>query len=43
MDQVEKGNLLIEYCPTDEMVVDYMTKPLSGAKFRKFKKRLMGM
>jgi hypothetical protein len=42
-DQVEKGNLSIEYCPTDEMVADYMTKPLSGAKFRKFKKRLMGM
>jgi hypothetical protein len=42
-DQVEKGNLTIEYCPTDEMVADYMTKPLSGAKFRKFKKRLMGM
>jgi hypothetical protein len=42
-DQVEKGDLTIEYCPTDEMVADYMTKPLSGAKFRKFKRLLMGM
>jgi hypothetical protein len=42
-DQVEKGDLEIEYCPTDEMVADYMTKPLVGAKFRKFKKKLMGM
>jgi hypothetical protein len=42
-DQVEKGNLTIEYCPTDEMLADFMTKPLSGSKFLKFKKRLMGM
>jgi hypothetical protein len=42
-DQVEKGNLSIEYCPTDDMVADFMTKPLSGAKFRKFKKKIMGM
>ena len=27
-DQVEKGNLGIEYCPTTEMIGDYMTKPL---------------
>ena len=27
-DQVEKGNLTIEYCPTDEMLGDFMTKPL---------------
>jgi hypothetical protein len=31
----------IEYCPTEEMVTDYMTKPLTGAKFYKFKKLIM--
>jgi hypothetical protein len=41
-DQVEKGNLEIEYCPTGEMIADYMTKPLTGALFKKFKKALMG-
>ena len=41
-DQVEKGNLTIEYCPTDEMIGDYMTKPLQGEKFRKFRKSIMG-
>ena len=41
-DQVEKGNLKIEYCPTDEMIGDYMTKPLQGEKFRKFRKSIMG-
>jgi hypothetical protein len=24
----------IKYCPTDEMVADYMTKPVVGAKFK---------
>ena len=32
-DQVEKENISIEYCPTDEMWADYMTKPLQGEKF----------
>ena len=43
-DQVatSKGNMEIVYCPTDEMVADYQTKPLLGAKFKKFKARIMG-
>ena len=41
-DQVEKGNLMIEYCPTTDMVADYFTKPLQGSKFRKFKAMIMG-
>ena len=41
-DQVEKKNLSIEYCPTGEMWADYMTKPLQGATFEKFKKKIMG-
>ena len=41
-DQVEKGNLMIEYCPTNDMVADYFTKPLQGAKFQKFKAMIMG-
>ena len=41
-DQVEKGKLIVEYCPTDEMVGDYMTKPLQGRKFEEFVKTIMG-
>ena len=41
-DQVEKGNLKIEYCPTENMIGDYMTNPLQGEKFRKFRKSIMG-
>jgi hypothetical protein len=41
-DQVEKGNVMIHFCPTEDMIADYMTKPLQGAKFLKFKKLIMG-
>ena len=42
-DQQEKGNLKVEYCPTKEMVADYLTKPLQGALFKKFQEKLMGI
>ena len=35
-DHVDKGNVSIEYCPTDQMIADFMTKPLQGEKFRQF-------
>ena len=41
-DQVEKGNLTIQYCPTDKMIGDFMSKPLQGSKFLAFKKQIMG-
>ena len=40
-DQDEKGNLTIEYCPTDVMWADFMTKPLQGEKFRKFRDKIL--
>jgi hypothetical protein len=42
-DRVSKGDLSIEWCPTDEMIGDFMTKPLQGAKFRKFRDLIMGV
>ena len=41
-DQVERGNLSIEYCPTDEMWGDFHSKPLQGEKFRRFVAAIMG-
>jgi hypothetical protein len=35
-DQADKGNLSVEYCPTLEMIGDYMSKPLQGKLFVKF-------
>ena len=42
MDQVEKGNLSIEYMNTDNMWANYMSKPLQGYKFHKHEKNIMG-
>src|SRR5210317_2052731 len=42
-NQVECGNITIEYCPMGEMVADYMTKPLQGASFKKFKNEILGI
>jgi hypothetical protein len=41
-DQVKKGHLIVRYCPTDDMVGDYMTKSLQGVKFTKFRNVIMG-
>ena len=40
-DQIEKGNVQVLYCPTDQMIVDYMTKPLHGLKFQDFWDRII--
>jgi hypothetical protein len=42
-DQKNKGNLNIEYCPTDQMMGDYMTKPLHGKKFQGFRQEIMNL
>ena len=42
-DQVKRGNVQIEYCPTDDVLADCMTKGLQGVKFSKFRRRIMGM
>ena len=39
-NQVETDNIKIEYCPTDMMISDYMTKGLQGMKFSKLEKQL---
>ena len=41
-DQVEKGNVSIEYCPTNDMIGDYFTKPLQGSKFTNFRAIVLG-
>jgi hypothetical protein len=32
---IERKELSIEYCPTEEMIKDYFSKPLMGTKFHK--------
>ena len=42
-DCIERGQMKLEYCPTDDMVADFMTKPLQGRKFYKFRKMIMNL
>ena len=39
--QIQKGNLTVEYCPTTEIIADFMIKPLQGKLFQKFRKMIM--
>ena len=41
-DQVDKQQLNIKYCPTDQMPADYQSKPLQGDLFQKQKEIFMG-
>jgi hypothetical protein len=41
-DQIDKKNVSVEYESTDKMTSDYMSKPLQGEKFRKFRSQIMG-
>ena len=41
-DRINKGELLVEWCPTGDMVGDFATKPLQGAAFAKFRDMIMG-
>jgi hypothetical protein len=32
-DRISNGEIVVDYCPTDETVSDMLTKPLQGSKF----------
>jgi hypothetical protein len=42
-DRANKGEVSIVWCPTGDMILDYATKPLQGALFRKFRDQIMGV
>ena len=42
-DQKEKGTISIEYCPTDKMLGNYMTKPTQETKFKWFRQKIMNL
>ena len=41
-DQRSKGNVEFEYCPTGEMISDFLTKPLQGKDFKRFREDILG-
>jgi hypothetical protein len=40
-DRADAGEVRLEYCPTEEMLADVLTKPMQGAKFFKFRDKLL--
>jgi hypothetical protein len=42
-DRIKKQELTVEWCPTGDMIADFMTKPTQGALFRKFQDQIMGV
>ncbi len=42
-DRISKQDLTVEWCPTGDMIGDYMTKPNQGALFTKFRDQIMGV
>ena len=42
-DLIQRKECEIKYCPTKEMVADYHTKPLMGARFAKFRDKIMNV
>ena len=40
-DRVDTEGIDIVYCPTEQMLADFFTKPLQGSLFRRFKAVLM--
>ena len=42
-DRSKNGDLSIEYCPTDDVVADFYTKPIQGGKFIHFRNIIMNI
>jgi len=40
-DNTNRGTVRVAYCPTDDMIADFFTKPLQGSKFYKFRSKIM--
>ena len=42
-NHINNNDLSIMWCPTSDMIRDFMTKPLQGALFLKFRDQIMGV
>ena len=42
-DRILAGDLKVKYCSTEDMIADYMSKPLQGKKFIKFRNLIMNI
>ena len=42
-DKVKKGEITIDYCPTEDVLADYFTKPLQGSLFPRLRNAVIGV
>ena len=42
-DKADSKELIIKWCPTDDMAAHYNTKPLAGEKFTQFRKAILNL
>jgi hypothetical protein len=42
-DRIVKGDIVVEHCPTMDMISDILTKSLQGSAFRKLRGLLLNM
>jgi hypothetical protein len=42
-NRIKKGDMIVEYCPTADMISDVLTKPLQGSAFRKLRALLLNI
>ena len=42
-DRVAQGDVSLVWCPTGDMIGDFMTKPIQGYLFREFRGQIMGV
>ena len=42
-DNIRRKQMRVEYCPSELMCADFMTKPLQGATFRRFRQQTLNL
>ena len=41
-DRIKNGDIQVKHCPTEKMLADYMSKPVQGSLFIRFRRVIMG-
>lgn len=42
-DQIKKGHVKVAFCPTQDMIADFFTKPLQGSLFMRMREKILNL
>ena len=42
-DQIKKGHVKVAFCPTQDMIADFFTKPLQGSLFVRMRDKILNL